>query len=122
MRCDFYAFFKCHRSHAYINKGTIHENDIMLNNYAFHSCNSATKDGEFKVVNMSMIQGAGTTGERNEYVWTDSTAKPNTVYYYRIEDVSHAGVRQQLATVRLRRLMSAGNKLIQMWGDLKTLD
>ena len=49
-----------------------------------------TKDGEFKVVNATMIQGAGTTGERNEYTWTDTTAKLNTVYYYRIEDVSHA--------------------------------
>ena len=66
-----------------------------------------------------MIQGAGTTGERNNYTWKDTTAKPNVVYYYRIEDVSYAGVRQQLATVRLRGLVSASGKLITSWGDVK---
>ncbi len=69
-----------------------------------------------------MIQGAGTTGERNEYTWTDTTAKPNTVYYYRIEDVSHAGVREQLTTVRLRGLISARDKLTTIWADLKATD
>ena len=52
-----------------------------------------------------MIQGAGTTGQRREYRWTDTTAKTNTVYYYRIEDISHADVREQLASVRLRGLV-----------------
>ncbi len=66
-----------------------------------------------------MIQGAGTTGERNEYMWTDTTAKPNTVYFYQIEDISHTGVRKQLATVRLRGLISAKSKLTTRWADLK---
>ena len=46
-------------------------------------------------------------------------AKPNVVYYYRIEDISHAGVRKQLATVRLRGYVSAAGKLTTKWGDLK---
>ena len=54
---------------------------------------------------VKLIPGAGTTGERSNYTWTDTGAKPNTVYYYQIEDVSHAGVRKQLATVRLRGLV-----------------
>lgn len=66
-----------------------------------------------------MIQGAGTTGKRTEYRWTDTTAKPNTVYYYQIEDVSHAGERQQLGTVRLKGLVSASGKLMSRWADLK---
>ncbi len=66
-----------------------------------------------------MIQGAGTTGERNEYQWTDTTAKPNTVYYYQIEDVSHAGQRKRLATVRLRWLVSARGKQTTLWAILK---
>ena len=64
-----------------------------LNNAGFYIYRSETQAGEFKVVNPTMIAGAGTTGERTEYSWTDTTAKPNTVYYYRIEDMSHAGVR-----------------------------
>ena len=90
-----------------------------LDNAGFYIYRSETKDGEFKVVNPTMIQGAGTTSERNEYTWTDTTAKPNTVYYYRIKDVSHAGVREQLATVRLRGLVSARGKLTTIWADLK---
>ena len=90
-----------------------------VDNAGFYIYRSETKDGEFKVVNPTMIQGAGTTGERNEYTWTDTTAKPNTVYYYQIEDVSHAGVREQLATVRLRGLVSARGKLTTIWADMK---
>ena len=92
-----------------------------VDNAGFYIYRSETKDGEFKVVNPMIIQGAGTTAERTDYTWTDSTAKPNTVYYYRIEDVSHAGVREQLATVRLRGLISASGKLTTRWSDLKML-
>ncbi len=92
-----------------------------VDNAGFYIYRSETKDGEFKVVNPQMIRGAGTIGERNEYTWTDTTAKPNTVYYYRIEDVSHAGVREQLATVRLKGFMSAKDKLLLKWSDLKYL-
>ncbi len=91
-----------------------------VNNAGFYIYRSDTKDGEFSVVNPTMIKGAGTTGQRNEYTWTDTSAKPNTVYYYRIEDVSYTGDREQLATVRLRGLISARGKLITAWGDLKT--
>ena len=90
-----------------------------VDNAGFYIYRSEKRTGEFKVVNLKMIQGTGTTGERNEYTWTDTTAKPNTVYYYRIEDVSLAGGREQLATVRLRGLASAKGKLITSWADLK---
>ena len=90
-----------------------------VDNAGFYIYRSETKDGTFKVVNPTMIRGAGTTGERNEYTWTDTTAKPNVAYYYQIEDVSYAGVRKQLATVRLRGLVSASGKLATSWGDLK---
>ena len=90
-----------------------------LDNAGFYILRSETKDGEFKVVNPTLIQGAGTTSERQTYTWKDTTAKPNVVYYYRIEDISHAGVRKQLATVRMRGLVSASGKLTTRWGDLK---
>ena len=91
-----------------------------LENAGFNILRGETKSGTFKVINHKLIQGAGTTGERNTYTWTDATAKPNTVYYYQIEDVSYAGVREQLATVRLRGLVSAKGKLTTKWSDLKS--
>lgn len=90
-----------------------------LENAGFYILRSETKNGEFKIVNPQLIQGAGTTSERHTYTWTDTTAKPNVVYYYRIEDISHAGDRKQLATVRMRGYVSAAGKLTTRWGDLK---
>ena len=90
-----------------------------LDNAGFNILRSETKNGAFKIINPKLIQGAGTTSERQTYTWKDTTAKPNIVYYYRIEDISHAGVRKQLATVRLRGYVSASGKLTTSWGDLK---
>ena len=90
-----------------------------LNNAGFNILRSQTETGEFKIVNAQLIPGAGTTGERNTYAWTDTTAKPNVVYYYRIEDVSFAGERQIVAASRLKGLISAKGKLATQWAGLK---
>ena len=90
-----------------------------MDNAGFNILRSQTKTGEFKLINAQLIPGAGTTAERNTYTWTDTTAKPNVVYYYQIEDVSFDGERQALATVRLRGLISAKGKLTTQWGELK---
>ena len=90
-----------------------------MDNAGFNILRSQTRTGEFKVINAQLIPGAGTTAERNTYTWTDTTTKPNVVYYYQIEDVSFDGERQTLATVRLRGLISAKGKLTTQWGELK---
>ena len=94
-----------------------------LNNAGFNILRSATKTGEFVVINPAMIQGAGTTGEKHTYSYTDKTAKPNVVYYYQIEDVSFDGHRQRLTgATRLRGHIGAAGKLTTTWGDLKVQD
>ena len=90
-----------------------------LNNAGFNILRSEKRNGKFKVVNPQLIQGAGTTSEKHTYTWKDTAAKPNVAYYYRIEDVSHAGVRKQSATVRIRGYVSASGKLTTRWADLK---
>ena len=90
-----------------------------LDNAGFNILRSETKSGRFAKVNPSLIVGAGTTSESHDYEWTDTTTKPNGAYFYRIEDVSFAGDRQQLATVRMRGLVSASGKLTTRWSDLK---
>lgn len=90
-----------------------------LNNAGFNILRSENRNGEFKVINPTMIPGAGTTGEKHHYSYTDKTAKPNVVYYYQIEDVSFAGERQTLQTTHLRGNVSAGGKLTTTWGGLK---
>ena len=106
---------------AHTNAGVVLKwtTESEIDNAGFFIYRSETKAGKFKVVNRTLIQGAGTTSERNTYTWKDTTAKPNVAYYYRIEDISHAGVRKQLATVRMRGLVSAKGKLTTSWADLK---
>ncbi len=90
-----------------------------IENAGFNILRSQSKQGPFVRVNPKLIQGAGTTGERSTYTWTDTTAIPNILYYYQIGDVSFAGVHQTLTTTRLKGLISAKNRFITQWGQLK---
>ena len=92
-----------------------------LNNAGFNILRSETKNGEFKVINVKgIIAGHGTTSEKHVYTFTDTTAKPNVVYYYQIEDVSINGLRTTLTTTHLRGHVGAAGKLTTRWGELKT--
>ena len=74
-----------------------------LNNAGFFIKRRRQRDGEFKVVNATMILGAGTTSEKQFYTYTDTTAQANVVYYYQIEDVSLDGNRRTLTRgIRLK--------------------
>ena len=90
-----------------------------VDNAGFNVLRSEKPQGPFIKVNPQLVQGAGTTGEQNKYVWTDNTAKPNVEYYYQIEDVSFAGVRQTLATKRVKGIFTAKHRRITSWGKLK---
>ena len=92
-----------------------------LNNAGFNILRSETKTGEFKVINVKgIIAGHGTTSEKHVYTFTDTTAKPNVVYYYQIEDVSINGQRTTLTTTHLRGQVGAAGKLTTRWGELKS--
>ena len=92
-----------------------------LDNAGFNILRSERRDGEFKVINVKgIILGQGTSSEMQTYTYTDTTAKPNVIYYYRIEDVSFDGARQTLATVRLKGEVSATGKLTITWSALKS--
>ena len=92
-----------------------------LNNAGFFIKRSQQRDGEFQIINATMIQGAGTTSEKQFYTYEDTTAQPNVVYYYQIEDVSLDGNRQTLTRgIRLKGHVSVAGKATMLWGDLKT--
>ena len=94
-----------------------------LNNAGFNILRSETKNGEFKVVNIKgIVPGHGTTSEKHVYEWKDTSAKPNVVYYYQIEDVSLNGERTTLTTTRLKGHVSAAGKLTTTWSRLKQRD
>ena len=92
-----------------------------LNNAGFFIKRSNQRDGQFKIVNATMVAGAGTTSEKQFYTYTDTTAQPNVVYYYQIEDVSLDGNRQTLTNgIRLKGHIGAAGKATVIWGELKT--
>ncbi|MDE0689658.1 MAG: leucine-rich repeat domain-containing protein [Candidatus Poribacteria bacterium] len=93
-----------------------------MENAGFNILRGETRKGKFVKVNPTLILGAGTTAEQNTYTYTDTTAKPNTAHYYRIEDVSLSGNRRHLATVRMRGHLSATGKLLGTWGALRVVD
>ena len=92
-----------------------------LNNAGFNILRADSKDGAFEVINVKgIIAGHGTTSEKHVYTYTDTTAKPNVVYYYQIEDVSLDGERTTLRTTHLRGNVTAAGKVTTTWGDLKS--
>ena len=91
-----------------------------LNNAGFFIKRSQQRDGEFQIINATMIAGAGTTSEKQFYTYEDTTAQPNVVYYYQIEDVSLDGNRQTLTRgIRLKGYVGAAGKATVLWGELK---
>ena len=91
-----------------------------LNNAGFFIKRSRQRDGEFQIINATMILGAGTTSEKQFYTYEDTTAQPNVVYYYQIEDVSLDGNRQTLTRgIRLKGNVGAAGKATTLWGELK---
>ena len=91
------------------------------NNAGFNILRSETRDGQFTKINTSLIAGQGTTSERTTYEWKDSTAKPNVVYYYQIQDVSLDGQVDTLRMSRLKGNVTAAGKVTTTWGELKAL-
>ena len=74
-----------------------------MNNTGFFIKRSQRRDGESKIINATMIPGAGTTREKQFYTYTDTTATPNVVYYYQLECVSADGTRRALTRpIRLK--------------------
>ena len=92
-----------------------------LNNAGFNILRSETRDGQFTQMNTSLIKGQGTTSERTTYSFPDTSAKPNVVYYYQIQDVSLDGNVTTLRQSRLKGHISAAGKLTTTWGELKAL-
>ena len=92
-----------------------------LNNAGFNILRSETRNGEFTKLNTKLIAGQGTTSERTIYGFADTSAKPNVVYYYQIQDVSLDGQVQTLRTTHLRGNVTAAGKLTTIWAEIKAL-
>ena len=90
-----------------------------VDNAGFNLRRSEKRDSGFTRLNSALIAGAGTTGERQTYTFTDTSAKPGVEYYYQIEEVASDGKPATLAMRLLRGPVSAANRMLTTFGEVK---
>ena len=90
-----------------------------VDNAGFNLRRSPQRDSGFTLLNPTLIAGAGTTGERQTYTFTDTSAKPGVEYYYQIEEVSLGGRPETLRTRRLPGPVSPANRALTTFGEVK---
>ena len=90
-----------------------------VDNAGFNLRRSEKRASGFTLLNPALIAGAGTTGERQTYTFTDTSAKPGIEYYYQIEEVAFDGKRETLVTRVLPGPVSASNRMLTTFGALK---
>ena len=90
-----------------------------VDNAGFNLRRSQQRDSGFTLLNPVLIAGAGTTGERQTYTFTDTSAKPGVEYYYQIEEVSLGGRPETLRTRRLPGPVSPANRALTTFGEVK---
>ena len=93
-----------------------------VENAGFSILRSDTGKAAFRSITPRLISGAGTTGERSDYAFTDETAKPGIAYAYRLESVSLAGRRETLATQRVKAGFTPAHRQLTTFGAVKQLD
>lgn len=93
-----------------------------LNNAGFNVHRREGPTASFLPLNPTLIIGAGTSGEKHHYTFTDTTANPGIVYVYRLEDISLDGTRQVSVAVRLKADISPTHKFPTIWGQLKAVE
>ena len=95
------------------------QTESEVDNAGFNLRRSERRDGGFTLVNAALIAGAGTTGERQTYTFMDTSAKPGVEYYYQLEEVSFVGKPQLLLMQLLRGPVSAANRQLRTFGEVK---
>ena len=90
-----------------------------VDNAGFNLRRSERRDSGFTLLNPTLIAGAGTTGERQTYTFTDTSAKPGIEYYYQIEEISLDGRPETLRTRRLPGPVSPANRSLTTFGEVK---
>lgn len=65
-------------------------------NFGFDVFRGDSEEGPFTKLNAEPILGAGTTDETQKYSWRDDSIDPCKAYWYYVESISTAGVREKM--------------------------
>jgi len=70
-----------------------------VDNFGFDVYRGEAEDGPFERISSEPIAGGGTTDEPQHYRWVDDTLDPRITYYYFVESISMAGIRERFTPV-----------------------
>jgi hypothetical protein len=70
-----------------------------LDNFGYDVYRATDPEGPFERITRDPILGAGTTDEVSRYVFVDEAIDPHMTYYYYVESISLAGVRERFTPV-----------------------
>ena len=70
-----------------------------VENFGFDIFRSENKEGPFEKRTDDPLPGAGTTDEPQSYLWEDFDIEKGKDYYYYIESISMAGVRERFSPI-----------------------
>ncbi len=70
-----------------------------VENFGFDIFRSDSEEGPFEKRTDDPLPGAGTTDEPQSYLWEDFDIEKGKDYYYYIESISMAGVRERFSPI-----------------------
>lgn len=89
-----------------------------LENLGFNVYRSTVKDGKYRRINTTLIEGHGTDGASHSYNFVDSEAENGHAYFYYIESVDFAGEKNRYKLIRVITKQSKFRAIT--WGNLKS--
>jgi hypothetical protein len=70
-----------------------------VDNFGYDVYRGTSKDGPFERLTRDPIPGAGTTDEPQKYSFVDDKIDPYETYYYYVEAISLAGLRERFTPI-----------------------
>ena len=70
-----------------------------VDNFGFDIFRGMSEEGPFEKMTDDPLPGAGTTDEPQSYLWEDFEIEKGQDYFYYIESISMAGVREQFSPI-----------------------
>lgn len=70
-----------------------------VDNFGFDVYRGDSEDGPFERITETPLAGAGTIDTPSEYEFVDTTIEPGREYFYYVESISLAGVREQFTPI-----------------------
>jgi hypothetical protein len=70
-----------------------------VDNFGFDIYRSTSEEGPFERITPDPVLGVGNSDEPQRYEYVDDTIEPDQGYYYYIESISFAGVRERFSPI-----------------------